>query len=195
VGAKALGLTLTSRPHGPDNRVPLAGVPARTLDSYIAKLVAQGFKVAVCDQLEEPSRGKPVVRRDVVEVITPGTVTRPTLLEERRNNYLLALSQSGELCGLAFADVSTADFFVAEVNPAALLEEIQKIDPAELLLPQSLELAQELPSRLRITRLDDYYFTAEFAFDKLTSHFGVATLSRFGVSEMTEAICAAGAIL
>ncbi|MBM3315479.1 DNA mismatch repair protein MutS, partial [candidate division WOR-3 bacterium] len=85
VAARALNLTLTSRPHGPDNDVPLAGVPARSVDTYIARLVAQGFKVAVCDQLEEPGKGKAVVRRDVVEVITPGTLTRPGLLEERRN--------------------------------------------------------------------------------------------------------------
>ena len=195
IGAQALGLTLTSRPHGPNNRVPLAGVPAKALDSYIGRLVAQGFKVAVCDQLEEPSRAKLVVRRDVVEVITPGTVTRPALLEERRNNYLMAISRSGDIGGIAFADVSTGEFCVAETKVAALLEEVQKIDPAELLVPETAEPLPGLPAHLRITRLDDYYFTHEFAFDKLSSHFGVSTLAGFGVGEMTEGICAAGAVL
>src|SRR5512141_536548 len=137
IGAKALNLTLTSRPHGPDLRIPLAGVPAKAVDTYIARLVAQGFKVAVCDQMELPAQGKPVVRRDVTEVITPGTVTAPGLLEERRNNYLLAIVPAGDKYGLAFADVSTGDFSVAEVASDAIAEEIQKLDPAEVLLPQT----------------------------------------------------------
>lgn len=214
IGAKALNLTLTSRPHGPDNRVPLAGVPAKALDTYIGRLVAQGFKVAVCDQLELPDPRKPVVKRDVVEVITPGTVTNPNLLEARRNNFLLALSPAGDRYGIAFADVSTGEFSVAEVPAASLAEEIQKIDPAEILVPQTWEQTMQksdtrnqksespevLHSGLTIlnsefTLLDDYYFTQDYAFDKLSTHFGVANLDGFGIGAMTEGICAAGAIL
>ena len=137
IGAKALNLTLTSRPHGPNNQVPLAGVPAKALDTYVGRLVAQGFKVAVCDQMELPDARKPVVRRDVVEVITPGTVTNPSLLEARRNNFLLALSPAADRFGIAFADVSTGEFSVAEVPAESLAEEIQKLDPAEILIPQT----------------------------------------------------------
>lgn len=195
IGARALNLTLTSRPHGPNHRVPLAGIPAKSLDTYVARLVEQGFKVAVCEQLEPPNRGKPVVARDVVEVITPGTLVRDAFLDEQRNNYLMALSPGGVL-GIAFTDFSTGEFYIAEINPSALAEEITRISPSELLLPQNWE--RELPAYLpvkKITRLDDYYFTPEFAFEKLTSHFGVANLAGFGVDHLTEGICAAGAIL
>ncbi len=194
-GARALGLTLTSRPHGPDNRVPLAGVPAKSLDTYVGRLVKQGFKVAICEQLEQPKPGKPVVRREVVEILTPGTLTRPGLLDERRNNYLMALSPSGDNWGIAFADVSTGEFRVAEIPARDLSEEIQKVEPRELLVPQSWDSEQmQLPGP-ELTRIDDYYFTDDFAFDKLTSHFGVAGLEGFGIGEMTEGICAAGAVL
>ncbi|MEO0086335.1 MAG: DNA mismatch repair protein MutS, partial [candidate division WOR-3 bacterium] len=160
-GARALNLVLTSRPHGPHNRVPLAGVPARTLDTYIARLVAQGFKVAVCDQLEAPAKGRPVVRRDVVEVITPGTLTRDSLLAERRNNYLMAVSPAEGGWGLAYADVSTGEFFVAEVEPGAFLEEVKRIEPAEILVPQSGNVHVPAPPKGRLTPLDDYYFSTE----------------------------------
>lgn len=194
-GARALNLVLTSRPHGPHNRVPLAGVPAKAVDSYIARLVAQGFKVAVCDQLEPPARGRPVVRRDVVEVITPGTLTRDSLLTERRNNYLMAVSPSDSGWGLAYADISTGEFFVAEIEPGAFREEARRIEPAEILVPQSAGLAVSAPPQSRLTPLDDYYFSPEHSFDKLASHFGVASLDGFGVAGMTEGICAAGAVL
>jgi DNA mismatch repair protein MutS len=238
IGAKALNLTLTSRPHGPDNRIPLAGVPAKALDTYVGRLVAQGFKVAVCDQLELPDARKPVVRRDVVEVITPGTVTNPNLLEAKRNNFLLALSPAADRYGIAFADVSTGEFSVAEVPAESLVEEIQKIDPTEILIPHTWERTiqnsetgnqnsecpkppdsglsgprsgprnsapstsppKTLDSGLwtlhsEFTPLDDYYFTQDYAFDKLSTHFGVANLDGFGIGTMTEGICAAGAIL
>ncbi len=203
IGAKALNLTLTSRPHGPDNVVPLAGVPAKALDTYIGRLVAQGFKVAVCDQLELPDARKPVVKRDVVEVITPGTLTNPNLLEARRNNFLLAISLAGDRCGIAFADVSTGEFSVAEIPVDSLTEEIQKIDPSEILIPQSWapgsdtrSLDLSIPRSLSSSsRLDDYYFTQDYAFDKLSTHFGVANLDGFGIGAMTEGICAAGAVL
>jgi DNA mismatch repair protein MutS len=203
IGAKALNLTLTSRPHGPDNRIPLAGVPAKALDTYVGRLVAQGFKVAVCDQLELPDPRKPVVRRDVVEVITPGTVTNPNLLEAKRNNFLLALSPAADRYGIAFADVSTGEFSVAEVPADSLIEEIQKIDPTEILVPQTWSRGSGTgpleSSNTRLlsssTRLDDYYFTQDYAFDKLSTHFGVANLDGFGIGTMTDGICAAGAIL
>jgi DNA mismatch repair protein MutS len=195
VGARALGLTLTSRPHGPNNRVPLAGVPAKSLETYVARLVARGFRVAICEQLEPPSPRKPVVRREVVEVITPGTLTRPGLLDEKRSNYLMALSPAGDSCGMAFVDVSTGEFLLAEIAMTALTEEVQKIEPRELLVPESWPADRELPGGIEVTRLEDYYFTQDFAFDRLASHFGVANLEGFGVGELTEAVCAAGAAL
>lgn len=194
VVAQALDLVLTSRPHGPGNDVPLAGVPARSLDTYVARLVAKGFKVAVCDQLEEPTGSRNIFHREVVEVITPGTLTRPGLLPERRNNYLLAVSPAGDICGIAFVDVSTGEFVVGEVRMSELSEEIRRISPGEVLLGRSVQL-DNLPPNLPVTRVDDYYFTQDFAFDRLSGHFSVATLNGFGVGEMTEGICAAGAAL
>lgn len=195
IGARALGLTLTSRPHGPKHRVPLAGVPAKSLDAYITRLVERGFRVAICEQLEQPSARKPVVRRKVVEVITPGTLVRPGLLDEKRSNYLMALSPAAENCGLAFADVSTGEFLLAEVPISSLGEEIQKIEPRELLVPEHWPEGLVLPGGIEVTRLEDYYFTEDFAFNRLSSHFGVASLDGFGVGELTEAICAAAAVL
>ncbi len=195
IGARALNLTLTSRPHGKNNRIPLAGVPAKSLDTYISRLVEQGFKVAVCEQLEPPSPNKPVVLRDVVEVITPGTLTRDTLLDQKRNNYLMALSPAGDVWGMAFADLSTGEFSVTEMETKLLPEEIAKISPAEILVPQTFNnhLLPLPPTQL--TRLDDYYFSHEFGFEKLTSHFGVINLGGFGIEHLTEGICAAGAIV
>lgn len=195
VGARALNLTLTSRPHGPNIRVPLAGIPAKALDSYVARLVAQGFKIAICDQLEEPNQNKPVVHRDVVEIITPGTVTRAPLLDEQRNNYLLALSPAGDVWGMAFADLTTGEFALGEIKTASIAEELAKIAPAEILLPQNWTGESPFENQYRITRIDDYYFTEEFAFDKLTAHLGVMTLAGFGVEHLTEGVCAAGAII
>ncbi len=194
IGSRALGLTLTSRPHGREHRVPLAGVPAKSLDTYVGRLVAQGFKVAICDQLEQPS-GKPVIAREVTEILTPGTLTRPGLLDDRRNNYLLALSPCSDRVGIAFADVSTGDFRAGEIDLALLSEELQKLEPSEILIPNSWKAESLHLGSFHLTPLDDYYFSQEFAFERLTSHLGVANLNGFGLAELTEGICAAGAVL
>ena len=195
IGARALNLTLTSRPHGPNIRVPLAGIPVKALDSYVARLVAQGFKIAVCDQLEEPDARKPIVHRDVVEVITPGTITRISLLDEKKNNYLMALSPHGENWGLAFTDLTTGEFWVGEIKPETVDEEIARIAPAEIIVPHSWTKPLTSSQESQITRLDDYYFTEEFAFEKLTNHLGVVNLASYGIENLTEGVCAAGAVL
>ncbi len=195
VGAKALNLTLTSRTHGPNHRVPLAGIPVKSLDNYVAKLVSQGLRVAICEQLEPPGKAKPIVQRDVVEVITPGTLIRDTLLDQRRNNYLMGISPAGDMLGMAFVDLSTGEFALSEIHRDNLEEEIAKITPAEILLPQNWNGQLSLDYGVRVTRLDDYYFTHEFAFEKLATHFGVINLGGFGVEHLTEGICAAGAVL
>ncbi|MGQ9708221.1 MAG: DNA mismatch repair protein MutS [bacterium] len=195
IGARVLNLTLTSRPHGSNFRVPLAGIPVKVLDSYVARLVNQGFKIAICDQLEEPDRNKPVVHRDVVEIITPGTITRAPLLDAQKNNYIMALSPAGDVWGMAFADLTTGEFRVGEIKTANILEEVATIAPAEILLPQRWEGNISFENQCRITRIDDYYFTEEFAFDKLTAQLGVMTLAGFGVEHLTEGVCAAGAVL
>jgi len=192
-GSKVLGLTLTSRTHGPTNRVPLAGVPAKSVDSYIARLVEAGFRVAVCEQMEVPGLTK-LIRRDVVEVITPGTALRPTLLQERRNQFLVGIAPGESQFGFAYADISTGEFGVTELTPLALAEEIQKFDPREIVVPKSWDGAKKLAGTT-LTPLDDYYFTQDFAFEKLVKHFKVANLDGFGLADRPMGVQAAGAVL
>jgi DNA mismatch repair protein MutS len=194
-GARVLGLTLTARTHGPTNRVPLAGVPAKAVDTYIAKLVEAGYRVAVCEQLEVPGLTK-LIRRDVVEVITPGTSLRPTLLTERKNQFLIGIAPGEPKVGFAYADVSTGEFGLAELRMAALQEEIQKFDPKEIVYPKGWDGIRNLSlTHAALTPLDDYYFTYDFAFEKLVKHFKVANLDGFGISDQTSGIPAAGAVL
>jgi DNA mismatch repair protein MutS len=224
-GARVLGLTLTSRSHGAATKVPLAGVPAKAIDTYIAKLVEAGYRVAVCEQLEVPGLTK-LIRRDVVEVITPGTSLRPTLLPERRNQFLVGICPSSnpvsrvrspcppedgprprvaerglapglELpVGFAYADVSTGEFGLTELRPSALVEEVQKLDPREIIHPKGWDGAQKLSlPNVSLTPLDDYYFSRDFAHEKLTRHFHVANLEGFGITDQTAGIQAAGAVL
>src|SRR5688572_13843106 len=134
--SEALGLTLTSRDR--EKKVPMAGVPARAAEPYLRRLLAQGFKVAICEQLTEPSEGK-VIERDVVRVLTPGTLTEEESLDPRASNFLLALRVPGKKerrrkAGLAWVDLSTGRFLVADVEPEALLDEVARIAPAEVLL-------------------------------------------------------------
>lgn len=196
IGARVLGLTLTSRAHGKSAKVPLAGVPVKSIDTYISRLVQAGLKVAVCEQLEQPGIAK-LIKRDVIEVITPGTVLRPTLLEARKNHYLMAIVPDEFECGIAFADLSTAEFNVTQTTLASLNETIQKIDPKEIILPKNWEQLDQIVSNSKITKtqIDEYYFTYDFAFDKLTKHFDTYNLDGFGISDKKIAIQAAGAIL
>jgi DNA mismatch repair protein MutS len=182
--AKTLGLTLTARSHGKYNKVPLAGVPIKALDTYLSRLVSAGFKVAICEQLEAPGLAK-IIKRNVIEVITPGTAMRPTLLEDNKNRYLLGIVPYDKQYGIAFADVSTGEFYLAEFKENNLYEEIQKIDPKEIILPKSsisnLQLAISTAVK---TPLDDYYFSFDYAYDKLKRHFGVTNLEGFGVGRI-----------
>ena len=140
VGSRLLGLTLTSRNNGAAARVPLAGVPARALDEYLARLIRLGQKVAICDQIEDPGEAKGIVRRAVTETVTPGTVLQDTLLAAKRNNFVVALTEAAkEGVGMATLDLSTGEFSVQAVPPDELRAELSRCDPTELLLPESLE--------------------------------------------------------
>jgi DNA mismatch repair protein MutS len=193
--AKALGLTLTSRSHGKYNQVPLAGVPVKSLDTYLQRLVGAGFKVAICEQLEAPGLAK-IIKRNVIEVITPGTAMRPTLLEDNKNRYLLAITPNQKQYGIAFADISTGEFYLAEIKKNDLSEEIQKLDPKEVIIPKSSIPNFQIPiSAATQTSLDDYYFSFDYAYDKLKNHFGVTNLEGFGIEGQRLGIKAAGAVI
>ncbi len=198
--SRLLGLTLTSREKGPD-AVPMAGVPHHAAEGYMARLIAAGHKVAVCDQMEPPRKGKRLVRREVTRVVTPGTVLGEELLVAGRNNYLCALAPGKDRAGLAVLDLSTGHFSCGEVAPGELADELARISPAELLLPAESagdgELAAVLDSgrRAPVTERPDQEFEARRARRRLLEHFGVATLEGFGCEGLPLAQAAAGAAL
>ena len=145
VASKALGLTLTARDR--EKKIPMAGVPAKAADGYLRRLVRQGFKVAICDQMEDPAQAKGLVERAVVRLVTAGTLTEDAALDPSAANYLLAIRPSKRRAGLAWVDLSTGRFFVADVDPAAVLDEVARIGPAEILLPEG-EDGDALAARL-----------------------------------------------
>jgi len=198
-GSRVLGITLTSRAHGKSADVPLAGFPHHALDSYLARMVRAGHRVAICEQIEDPKLAKTVVKREVLEVVTPGTTIADELLETKRNNYLLALYLSGTNCGVARVDVSTGEFQAAEVAKSAVREQVLSLEPAEILLCESqreqlLEQLEE-PRPFTVTCRDDWSFQYDYAYETLTDHFGTLSMRGFGLEEMTAAVAAAGAVI
>jgi DNA mismatch repair protein MutS len=202
--SRELEIVLTSRSKSGDNRVPLAGVPYHAADGYIAKLVGRGFKVAVCDQVEDPKTAKGIVKREIVRVITPGTVIDSSMLSSTAATYLMALCPDGKEkeWGLALLDISTGEFFVARIDHDAglqnILSEIARYRPAECIVPQGSgpELRQHLEERgVVVTPFRDESFAEPAARRSLTGHFHVASLAGYGCDDCPAAIGAAGAAL
>ena len=198
-GARLLGLTLTARNNGAARQVPLAGVPAKALDDYLRKLVKLGCRVTICDQVEDARAAKGLVRREVVETITPGTVVHDELLEARRNNFLVALAPAAkEAGGLAALDLSTGELVLEVVGEEALAARMGELAPAELLLPASLEgraLPGAAPDTL-VTLRDDWIFGEEAAREEARRAYGVLSLQGFGIEAGdAPAVRAAGALL
>ncbi len=201
--AQVCDIVLTSRPVGKDQRVPLAGVPFHSVEGYIAKLIQAGHKVAIVDQIGDvPAKG--LVDREVVRVVTPGTVVEPTLLEERRNNYLVALVVDGHRAGLAYADITTGEFATTQLTGEEVIhrasEEIDRLRPAELVTcsPEVLDGEKQAGSALADLVVTDYErwpFELETARQTLQEHFQVASLDGFGVAGLPLAIRAAGGLL
>ena len=198
-GARLLGLTLTTRNNGAARQVPLAGVPAKALDDYLRKLVRLGCRVTVCDQVEDAREAKGLVRREVVETITPGTVVHDELLEARRNNFLVALAPAGGRgVGLAALDLSTGELVLEVVGGEALAARMGELAPAELLLPGSLEgrPPEVAPPGSLLTFRDDWIFGEEAAREEAERAYGVLSLEGFGVEAGdAPAVRAAGALL
>jgi DNA mismatch repair protein MutS len=200
-GARLLGLTLTSRNNGAAAKVPLAGVPAKALDDYLARLVRLGRRVAICDQVEDPALAKGIVKREVTETVTPGTVLADSLLEERRNTYLVALvAGDPKRLGLATLDVSTGELEVRSVPPGELRAELGRIEPSELLLPRSLAqdsaIEQAVGGSVPRTVRDDWMFEEDVAGRALLESYSVQSLDGFGFqSGDGDLIRAAGALV
>jgi DNA mismatch repair protein MutS len=206
VGAKALDLTLTSRGEQVGGKpVPMAGVPAHALDPYLLRLIRAGFRVAVCEQMEDPAEAKKragakaMVRREVVRVVTPGTLSEDALLDARRHNYLAAFAEAAGESALAWLDMTTGDFACQAVPRAALAAALARLEPGEILLPESLaglpDLAEALaPWRRQTTPLPAVRFDSEGGKRRLMALYGVAALESLGPLGRAE-IAAAGALV
>ena len=201
IAARTLDITLTSRQKG-EGAIPMAGVPHHAVDTYIARLIRAGLKVAVCDQVEAASaRGRQLIRREVVRLVTPGTVTEAGLLDGRLNNFLAAVWRAGDHLGVALADVTTADFWVGEATDVeGLTEALLLRRPAEVLVPPGMSPEDPLLARLRtagvtVTARDADGFGLREAEDRLRAHFRVSALEGLGLPRRGGALRAAGAIL
>jgi DNA mismatch repair protein MutS len=205
VTARVLGITLTRRGNGTAGETPLAGFPHHALDVYLPKLLKAGYRVAVCEQLEDPKLAKGIVRRDVIEVVTPGVSFSEKVLDQKRNNFLAAVALPSALAtardriGLSFVDVSTGEFRVAELTLRQLPEQIGALEPAELLVQRrdmsSIEPLLKTVYRGIYTRVDDWVFNEEYGRELLTGHFQTQSLKGFGLEETTIGVAAAGAVL
>jgi len=199
--SKVLGIALTSRSKG-DNAVPLAGIPYHALDAYLGKLVAAGYKVAVSEQLEDPRQAKGVVRRDVVRIVTAGTLTDEGLLNDRDDNVLASICIRGQEAGLAFVELAGGRFEVVDVSLDDILDQLVRMRPAEVLIDDERggpsEAVAEQVRQLcaaAITRRPPHEFTAYQAEKSLLDHFQVSTLAGFGFDGMNASLSAAGAVL
>src|SRR3989338_3472378 len=147
--SRALEITLTARGQG-EKRAPLAGIPFHALEPYLAKLVKQGFKVAIVEQLEDPKLAKGLVKRGLVRIVTPGTVIESSMLNEKENNYVLSLTSFGNEFRVAFCDLSTGEFFTTTLDSeSSLFSELSKYNPSECILPASLQVNSELIQKIR----------------------------------------------
>jgi len=201
IASRVLGLTLTSRNHGGKDKTPLAGFPHHALDRYITRLIQAGHKVAICEQIEDPKLAQGVVKRGVVEIVTAGTTTDEKYLDDKSNNYLVSVYKNEVEVGLSQVDISTGEFRVTQFPLEKLESELERIDPAELVLPEQSRqdgLAQNIKSnfdRLIITHVDDFNFSYEQAYQLLTKQMRTASLEGFGCENMQYGIAAAGAAL
>ena len=194
--ARELDITLTSRNLGKNMRVPMAGVPAHSLEPYLVRLVRKGHQVAICEQLSDPATSKGLVDRDVVRVVTPGTVFEDSLLEQQANNFLAAVAVAGDQAGLAYADITTGEFSATEFPLAHLPLELGRLAPAEVLVRACDSESIDLPeASWHSTQLDDFTFEYERARSALLSCFRILTLESFGCEGLPLAVSAAGAIV
>ncbi len=197
--SKELGITLTKRNNGSD-QTPLAGFPYHALDTYLPKLVKRGHRVAVCDQIEDPSdakkSGRKVVGREVTEITTPGVTLSEKLLEHKRNNYASAVYCTGSTAGVAFADVSTGEFALSQVPKEHTAGLLQSVGPSELLLPKKLKnKVSDSFQDYNITFLEEWVYEGDYGYNLLTDHFETHSLKGFGVEDLTVAQIAAGALM
>ncbi len=200
--SRELEITLTGKDCGMEDRAPMCGVPYHAVDAYLNKLVSRGYKVAICEQLEDPKLAKGIVKRDVIRIVTPGTNLDAQALDESRNNYLMCIVYLSDRYGLSVADISTGEYLVAEVeDEKKLTDEINKFSPSEIICNQSFSVSgvdlDDLKVRLGISvfSLDSWYFDDTRCIRNLEKHFQVASLAGLGLEEYSCGMIAAGALL
>jgi len=192
--SRELEIVLTSREMGKGHRVPLAGIPYHALDNYLSRLINRGHKVAICEQITQPGETKGLIQRDVVRVVTPGTVVEPDLLDSKTNNYLASLVLGGDVVGIAYVDITTSEFTTTQVAYERAVPELERLRPSEIIVAESADLSR-FDLKAPVTPLEDYWFELEVARQVLLDRFGVATLDGYGCASLPLAIRAAGSIV
>lgn len=208
VASAVLDIVLTGREMGKGQRVPMAGIPYHAAEGYIGRLIAAGHKVAICEQVGEVSKGRGLVERDVTRVVTPGTVTEPSMLDASRNNYIAAITSDGKRIGIAYADITTGEFAATEILAGTSAEtelaagrELMRLNTAEVVFPDDLfddgTAAQPawLPESIALSKSDAWHWRLDRAEERLCEHFGVESLDGFGCAGKPLAIRAAGGLL
>ncbi len=197
VTSKVLGITLTSRSNGKAAKVPLAGFPYHALDAYLYKYMQAGLRVAICEQVEDPKQAKGIVKRQVVEVATPGSAMSEQFLTAKESNYLVCVYSGNKRVGLSFLDVSTGKFSVLELQPVQLRAFLAGLAPREILLSEDDSESESYLGRgdWLLTRVESWVFNSDFALSELTKQFNTQSLKGFGMSGMNAGTSAAGAIL
>ncbi len=195
IAAKVLGITLTKRANGSASSIELAGFPHHALDTYLHKLVKAGYRVAICDQLEDPKTVKGIVKRGVTELVTPGVATNDRLLDNKTNNFLAAVFLEDKEHGIAFIDISTGECFLAQGNLEYMDKLLQSFQPSEVLIARGKQkfFKEELDQKYYIYALEDWIFQHHYGYELLIKHFDTQSLKGFGVEEWTAAVTAAGA--
>ena len=189
--ARELSITLTSRNKEKGIDIPMCGVPHHSAESYIARLINKGYRVALCEQMEVPGPGKKLVRREVTRIVTPGTATESHLLRSHENNFLAAVATKANRTGVAHVDISTGEFRVTEVDSPEAIHTLESLNAREVLVPAQHPL---FPGPVR-TELEEWIFSQDYADRTLREHFKLLTLDGCGLAGRTAAICAAGAVL
>lgn len=193
----ALGITLTKRRNGAASDVELAGFPHHALDNYLPKLVRAGYRVAICDQLEDPKLAKKIVKRGITELVTPGVTYNDKILEHKSNNFLSAIHFEGKYAGISFLDVSTGEFLTAQGTIDYVDKLLQSFKPNEVLFQKNYnkQFLENFGKKFYTYALEDWVFTKDFSTDLLLKHFGTTSLKGFGIENLTLGIVAAGAVL
>ena len=200
VAAKVLGLTLTSRDKGSPNPIPMAGFPYHSLDGYLQKLIKAGFRAAICEQMEDPKKAKGLVKREVTQIVTPGTLTDEALLDPRKSNFLAALFPDKVHIGLAWLELSTGRFLTTELKPELLADELARLCPAECVIPERNSVVEDLRTGLTgggmmLTERPAWCFAENNCRATLLKHFGMKTLEGFDLDAHSAGTTAAGALL